>query len=72
MLSQAEGILVKTACWDKAVLRYSPSVRILSALASLIPLIVNNVFFGVNATASMVLRPASWSFLVSDADIPAS
>ena len=50
----------------------APSVRILSAFASLIPLIVNRVFFGVKATASIVFNPASCSFFVSDAEIPAS
>jgi hypothetical protein len=33
---------------------------------------VHSVFFGVKATASTVLKPASASFLVSDAEIPAS
>src|SRR4051794_5315154 len=49
-----------------------PSIKILSAFASLIPLMVHNVFFGVNATASTVWKPASASFLISDAEIPAS
>lgn len=49
-----------------------PSARILSAFCSLIPLIVHNVFLGVNATASTVWKPASESFFVSCADIPTS
>lgn len=62
---EAENVL----CMDPS---FSPSVKILSAFASLMPLIVHNVFFGVNATASTVCNPASDSFLVSDDEIPAS
>ncbi len=47
-------------------------MRILSALASLMPLIMQIVFLGVKATASTVFRPASASFFVSDEEMPAS
>lgn len=39
----------------------APSVRILSALASEIPLYVMSCFLGVNATASTVLRADGWA-----------
>jgi hypothetical protein len=58
---------------DNASVRDSlPSVKILSALASLIPLIVRSCFLGVKATASTVWYPALTSLSVSDAEIPAS
>jgi len=43
----------------------SPSAIILSALASEMPLIAVNTFFGVYATDSTVCKPASVSFLQS-------
>lgn len=54
------------------IMNTPPSARILSAFCSLMPLIVHRVFLGVNATASTVWKPASESFLVSCAEIPAS
>lgn len=58
--------------WSPIFLNTPPSARILSAFCSLMPLIVHSVFLGVNATASTVWKPASASFLVSCAEIPAS
>eukprot|EP01139_Manchomonas_bermudensis_P015174 Amastigsp_a509628_311.p4 type:complete len:118 gc:universal Amastigsp_a509628_311:823-1176(+) len=46
------------------------AARILSALASEIPFTWRSVFFGVNATASTVWKPAASSFLRSVAEMP--
>lgn len=48
----------------------SPIASTLSALASEMPLTRTSIFFGVNATASTVLNPASASFSQSLAAIP--
>ena len=47
-----------------------PSARILSHLASLMPLIARSAFLGVYATDSTVWKPASTSFLTSAALMP--
>jgi len=49
---------------------YLPASIILSALASLIPLICKRSFLGEYATDSTVQRPASLSFFTSSAAIP--
>lgn len=44
--------------------------NILSAFCSLIPLMATNSFRGAYAIDSKVLKPASFNFRISDADIP--
>lgn len=50
----------------------APSVRILSAFASDIPLIASSCFLGVKATDSTVQKPAEANLEQSAADIPNS
>lgn len=49
-----------------------PSLKILSTFCSDMPLIPTSVFLGVNARLSSVWKPASLSFLQSEAEMPNS